>query len=132
MSSFAKVKGCNRMQIHDYIQRIPLPQKDNYCSEECLLETAVVSPQGRVMGDDATVSPAILGYSSEDSSQPRSMKYSYHHDDEVSVASRNISVATMSAGISALAASALQQHQTAMLQQQMQQQAAQQFAFQVL
>eukprot|EP00957_Ditylum_brightwellii_P174138 13258363-Ditylum_brightwellii.AAC.1 len=108
MSYVAKVKGCNAMHTHDYIQRIPLHQKvkfqwakknnsddifhgnqymrypdgsfflhmkmlvniqDTYCPDECLLETAFMSPQGRVLGYDATVSHAILGYSSEDNSQ---------------------------------------------------------------
>jgi hypothetical protein len=112
--------------------------QDNYCPEECLLETAFMSPQGQVMGDDATVSPAILGYSSADNSQRRSAKRSCHHEDEGSVASGNRSVSAMSTDASVAAASAFQQHQTAMLQQQqqqmqmqqMQQQAAQQIAYQ--
>eukprot|EP00957_Ditylum_brightwellii_P120093 9164063-Ditylum_brightwellii.AAC.1 len=65
------------------------------------------------------------------------MKRSCHHDDEASIASGNRSVSVMSTDASVIAISALQQHQTAMLQQQqqmqmqqMQQQAAQQFAYQ--
>eukprot|EP00957_Ditylum_brightwellii_P196008 14934477-Ditylum_brightwellii.AAC.1 len=75
--------------------------QDNYCPEECLLETAAMSPQGQVMRDDATVSPAILGYSSEDNSQHRSTKCPCHHDDEGSVASGNRSVSAMSTDVSA-------------------------------
>eukprot|EP00957_Ditylum_brightwellii_P143622 10942540-Ditylum_brightwellii.AAC.1 len=96
--------------------------QDNHCPEECLLQTAFMSPQGQVMGDDATVSPAILGYSSEDNSQHRSTKRSCHHDDEGSVVSGNRSVSAMLTDASVVAASAFQQHQTAMLQQQQQQQ----------
>eukprot|EP00957_Ditylum_brightwellii_P080788 6144497-Ditylum_brightwellii.AAC.1 len=63
-----------------------------------------MSPQGQVMGNDATISPAILGYRSEDNSQRRSTKCSCHHEDEGSVASRNRSVSTMLTDASVVAA----------------------------
>eukprot|EP00957_Ditylum_brightwellii_P076238 5795478-Ditylum_brightwellii.AAC.1 len=43
--------------------------QDNYCPEECLLETVFMSPQGQVMGDSATISSDVLGYISEYNSQ---------------------------------------------------------------
>eukprot|EP00957_Ditylum_brightwellii_P142297 10841340-Ditylum_brightwellii.AAC.1 len=63
-----------------------------------------MSPQGQVMGYDATVSPAILDHNSEDNNQRRSTKRSYHHEDEGSVASRNRSVFAMSTDVSVIAA----------------------------
>eukprot|EP00957_Ditylum_brightwellii_P119789 9139699-Ditylum_brightwellii.AAC.1 len=70
MSSVSKVKGHNAMYTYDYIQCIPLPWKVKFQwakkNDGNDIFHALMYSQCGVMGDDATVFPAILGYSSED------------------------------------------------------------------